>query len=111
MISILTFSFKPHLKILSFAKSNCFLDIVIQSSLTSYFLPKYSAKPPQPHPISKTLSPLLGLIKSINFWYLLFWASDKSLFFTVDASETDRLKNSGYKFNKTGFDIGTRFEY
>ena len=37
--------------------------------------------------------------------------SDKSLFFTVDASETDRLTDSGYKFNKTGFDIGTRFEY
>ena len=37
--------------------------------------------------------------------------SDKTLFFTLDASETDRLKNSGYKFNKTGFDIGTRFEY
>ena len=37
--------------------------------------------------------------------------SDKSLFLTVDASETDRLKDSGYKFNKTGFDIGTRFEY
>ena len=37
--------------------------------------------------------------------------SDKTLFLTIDASETDRLKNSGYKFNKTGFDIGTRFEY
>ncbi len=37
--------------------------------------------------------------------------SDKSLFFSLDASETDRLKDSGYKFNKTGFDIGTRFEY
>ena len=37
--------------------------------------------------------------------------SDKSLFFILDASETDRLKDSGYKFNKTGFDIGTRFEY
>ena len=37
--------------------------------------------------------------------------SDKSLFLTLDASETDRLKDSGYKFNKTGFDIGTRFEY
>ena len=37
--------------------------------------------------------------------------SDKSLFFTLDASETDRLTNSGYKFNRTGFDIGTRFEY
>ena len=31
--------------------------------------------------------------------------SDKSLFFTLDASETDRLTNSGYKFNRTGFDI------
>ncbi len=37
--------------------------------------------------------------------------SDKSLFFTLDASETDRLTNSGYKFNRTGFDIGTSFEY
>ena len=37
--------------------------------------------------------------------------TDKSLFLTVDASETDRLKNSGYKFNRTGFDVGTRFEY
>ncbi len=37
--------------------------------------------------------------------------SDKSLFLTIDASETDRLTNSGYKFNKTGFEIGTRFEY
>ncbi len=37
--------------------------------------------------------------------------SDKSLFFTIDASETDRLTDSGYKFNKTGFEIGTRFEY
>ena len=37
--------------------------------------------------------------------------SDKSLFLTVDVTETDRLSNSGYKFNRTGFDIGTRFEY
>ena len=37
--------------------------------------------------------------------------SDKSLYFVVDASETDRLKNSGYKFNKTGFEIGSGFEY
>ena len=37
--------------------------------------------------------------------------SDKSLFFTIDASETDRLTDSGYKFNKTGFEIGSRFEY
>ncbi len=37
--------------------------------------------------------------------------SDKSLFLTIDVTETDRLSNSGYKFNRTGFDIGTRFEY
>ncbi len=37
--------------------------------------------------------------------------SDKSLFLTIDASETDRLDDSGYKFNKTGFEIGSRFEY
>ena len=37
--------------------------------------------------------------------------SDKSLYLVVDASETDRLKNSGYKFNKTGFEIGSGFEY
>ena len=36
--------------------------------------------------------------------------SDKSIYFVVDASETDRLKNSGYKFNKTGFEIGSGFE-
>ena len=60
-------SFKPDLKILSFAYWYCFLEMVMQSSFTSYFFPTYSAKPPHPHPISKTLSPLLGLIKSINF--------------------------------------------
>ena len=37
--------------------------------------------------------------------------SDKSLYLVVDASETDRLTNSGYKFNKTGFEIGSGFEY
>ena len=37
--------------------------------------------------------------------------SDKSLFFTLEASETDLLDKSGYKFNKTGFEIGSRFEY
>jgi hypothetical protein len=25
--------------------------------------------------------------------------------------ETDRLKTSGYKTNKTGFELGTKFEY
>ncbi len=37
--------------------------------------------------------------------------SDKSLNFSVLATETDRLKNSGYKTNQTGFSLGTRFEY
>ena len=37
--------------------------------------------------------------------------SDKSIYFNVQALELDRLDNFGYKTNKTGFDIGTRFEY
>ncbi|WP_440634877.1 outer membrane protein assembly factor BamA [Candidatus Pelagibacter sp. HIMB1746] len=40
-----------------------------------------------------------------------FKNSDKSLFFSLESSETDRLKTSGYKNNKTGFTVGTRFEY
>ena len=37
--------------------------------------------------------------------------SDKSLFTSIEAIEIDRLKKNGYKTNKTGFEIGTRFEY
>ena len=37
--------------------------------------------------------------------------SDKSLFTSIEATEIDRLKKNGYKTNKTGFEIGTRFEY
>ena len=37
--------------------------------------------------------------------------SDKSAHFSIEASETDRLTNSGYKMNKTGFNFGTNFEY
>ena len=37
--------------------------------------------------------------------------SDKSVYGSVQAIETDRLKNFGYKSNKTGFEIGTMFEY
>ncbi len=37
--------------------------------------------------------------------------SDKSLFFSLQATELDRLTDSGYKTNKTGFDMGTGFEY
>ena len=37
--------------------------------------------------------------------------SDKSVFANFQATETDRLKNFGYKSNKTGFEIGTGFEY
>ena len=37
--------------------------------------------------------------------------SDKSVFLNIQAIETDRLTNFGYKTNKTGFDIGTGFEY
>ena len=37
--------------------------------------------------------------------------SDKSLFGSIEAIEIDKSKKSGYKTNKTGFEIGTRFEY
>jgi outer membrane protein insertion porin family len=37
--------------------------------------------------------------------------SDKSLNFSVQATELDRITNFGYKNNKVGFSIGTDFEY
>ena len=37
--------------------------------------------------------------------------SDKSIYTNIQSSETDRLKDFGYKTNKTGFTIGTDFEY
>ena len=40
-----------------------------------------------------------------------FRNSDKSINFTAEAMETDRLKDFGYKTNKTGVSLGTNFEY
>ena len=40
-----------------------------------------------------------------------FRNTDKSLYFNVEALENDNLKNFGYKSNKSGFNIGTNFEY
>ncbi len=37
--------------------------------------------------------------------------TDKAIGFDFVAIETDKLTNSGYKTNKTGFSIATRFEY
>ena len=37
--------------------------------------------------------------------------SDKSIFTTIRAEEIDKLKDFGYKTNKTGFSLGTNFEY
>ncbi len=37
--------------------------------------------------------------------------SDKSVFANIQAIETDRLAAYGYKTNKTGFKVGTNFEY
>jgi len=37
--------------------------------------------------------------------------SDKKVFASLQASETDKLKDYGYKTNKTGFELGTSFEY
>ena len=36
---------------------------------------------------------------------------DKSVFVNIKAEETDKLKDFGYKTNKTGFSVGTNFEY
>ena len=40
-----------------------------------------------------------------------FKNSDKSLSFNLEVSETDKLKDFGYKTNKNGFSIDTGFEY
>ncbi len=40
-----------------------------------------------------------------------FRNSNKSINFDVLAIETDKLTDFGYKTNKTGFSVGTRFEY
>ena len=37
--------------------------------------------------------------------------SDKSFYFAAEAIETDNYKTFGYKTNKTGFTIGSNFEY
>ena len=37
--------------------------------------------------------------------------SDKSVNLSIEASEFDRLSGQGYKSNKTGFSLGTKFEY
>ena len=37
--------------------------------------------------------------------------SDKSVFFKIQSQETDRIDSFGYKTNKTGFSVGTEFEY
>ncbi len=40
-----------------------------------------------------------------------FMNTDKSVFLNLLATEVDRLTDSGYKTNNTGFDIGAGFEY
>ena len=40
-----------------------------------------------------------------------FKNSDKLVYFSAEALETDRLKEFGYKTNKTGLSFGTNFEY
>ena len=37
--------------------------------------------------------------------------SDKAVYFSILANEIDRLKESGYKTNRAGFSLGTKFEY
>ena len=40
-----------------------------------------------------------------------FKNSDKSVFFNLQTLETDKMSTSGYKTNKSGFKVGTNFEY
>ena len=40
-----------------------------------------------------------------------FKNTDKSIYTSLEAEETDNLKTTGYKTKKTGFSIGSRFEY
>ena len=40
-----------------------------------------------------------------------YQGTDKSLNFTLESTVTDRLKNFGYKSNKTGFSVGSGYEY
>ena len=40
-----------------------------------------------------------------------FKGSDQTIFTNIQSSETDRLKDFGYKTTKTGFTLGSRFEY
>ena len=40
-----------------------------------------------------------------------FRNSDKKVFTSIEAQELDRTKTYGYKTNKTGFELGTSFEY
>ena len=37
--------------------------------------------------------------------------TNRSLNFSIESTNTDRLKNFGYKSNKTGFSVGSGFEY
>ena len=58
--------------------------------------------------ISVTEESLKGLLSVSN---PNFRNSDKSVTFSAEAIETDRLKAFGYKTNKTGVSVGTEFEY
>ena len=40
-----------------------------------------------------------------------FKNSDKSVYFSAQTSETDRLTDFGYKTNKTGFSVGANYEF
>ncbi len=40
-----------------------------------------------------------------------FRNTDKSIYANLQSSDFDRLKTSGYKSSKTGFEVGTQFEY
>ena len=58
--------------------------------------------------ISLSTETLKGMIAVDNPNFL---NSDKSIYASLEASETDKLTDYGYKTNKTGFSFGTNFEY
>ena len=58
--------------------------------------------------ISLSTDSVTGIFSFVNTNYN---NSDKDLIFSIQSSETDRFKDYGYKTQKHGFSLGTRFEH
>ena len=53
----------------------------------------------------------LGKAESYKGLYRSFRNSNKSVYLSAEAVETDNYDTFGYKSNKSGFELGTQFEY